>query len=181
MVGLMHSGFVLLFLTAYVIRPLDAAYNVISFGARAGGRSDSTRAFLRAWASACKSVQPATVYVPHGTFLIKAAVFKGPCKSRVTVRVDGTLVAPSDYRALGNSGYWILFFKVSRVSLLGGTFDAKGAAYWACRNSGKSCPVGARVIPFLFPFRRFTSTTPKRINIYNRFAMLKTLFTIAIP
>lgn len=119
MVRLMHSGFVLLFLTAYVLRPLDAAYNVISFGARADGRSDSTRSFLRAWASACKSVQPATVYVPPGTFLIKAAVFRGPCKSQVTVRVVGTLVAPSDYRALGNSGYWILFFNVSRVSLLG--------------------------------------------------------------
>ena len=75
---------------------------------------------------------------------MKAAVFQGPCKKNIMVRIDGTIVAP-DYRSMGNSGYWILFVQVHRVSIFGGTLDAKGAAYWACRKSGKSCPVGARV------------------------------------
>ncbi len=54
-------------------------------------------------------------------------------------------MAPTDYRALGNSGYWILFIQVNSVAVYGGTLDAKGAGFWACRKSGKSCPVGARV------------------------------------
>lgn len=122
-----------------------APFNVVSFGAKSDGRTDSTQSFLKAWASACSSVQPATIYVPRGRYLIKAAVFRGPCKNRITVQIDGTLVAPDDYRALGNSGYWLLFIQVNRLSVIGGILDAKGAGFWACRNSGKNCPVGARV------------------------------------
>ncbi|CDP19165.1 unnamed protein product [Coffea canephora] len=125
-----------------------ASFNVLSFGAKPDGRTDSTQPFLKGWASACRSIQPATVYVPRGRYLIKAAVFKGPCRNRITVKIDGTLVAPDNYWALGNSGYWLLFIQVSRLSVIGGTLDAKGAGFWACRQSGKNCPVGARSITF---------------------------------
>ncbi|TQD72997.1 hypothetical protein C1H46_041473 [Malus baccata] len=126
------------------------SYNVMKFGARADGKTDSTQAFVKAWASACSSGQGnAVMYIPKGRFLLKAVVFRGPCKTRqVTVRVDGTLVAPTDYRALGNSGYWILFIEVTGLRVLGGSLDARGVAFWACRKSGKSCPVGARSITF---------------------------------
>ncbi|XP_009366248.1 polygalacturonase-like [Pyrus x bretschneideri] len=126
------------------------SYNVMKFGAQADGTTDSTQAFVKAWASACSSGQGnAVVYIPKGRFLLKAVVFRGPCKNRqVTVQIDGTLVAPTDYRALGNSGYWILFIKVTGLRVLGGSLDARGAAFWACRKSGKSCPVGARSITF---------------------------------
>lgn len=122
-----------------------ASFNVLRFGAKPDGRTDSTQPFLRAWTSACRSIQPATVYVPRGRYLIKAAVFRGPCRNRITVQIDGTLVAPNNYWELGNSGYWLLFIKVNRLSVIGGTLDAKGAGFWACRKSGKNCPVGARV------------------------------------
>lgn len=125
-----------------------ATFNVMSFGAKADGRTDSTQPFLKAWSWACNSVLPGTLYVPKGRFLIKAAVFKGPCRNRITVRIDGTLVAPDNYWALGNSGYWILFIQVNRLSVIGGTLDAKGAGFWGCRKSGGNCPVGARVSMF---------------------------------
>nr|GMC80774.1 polygalacturonase-like [Ipomoea batatas] len=124
------------------------SYNVINFGAKPDGKTESTQSFLGAWASACRSPRPATVYVPKGRYLLKQLVFNGPCKNRISVRIDGTLVAPTDYRALGNSGYWILFSKVDGISVVGGKIDAKGAGFWACRNSGKSCPVGARSMTF---------------------------------
>lgn len=134
-----------IFLASFIfISPSNAAYNVVSYGAKSGGKTDSTQAFLKAWTAACRSTTAATMYVPKGSFLVKAAVFKGPCKSRIKIQIDGTIVAP-DYRSMGNSGYWILFIQVDRVSIFGGTLDAKGAKYWACRRSGKSCPVGARV------------------------------------
>ncbi|KAL3567263.1 hypothetical protein D5086_029914 [Populus alba] len=122
----------------------SASYNVIKFGAKPDGKTDSTQPFLKAWSAACSSASPSTIYVPKGRYLLKATVFRGPCKNKITVQIDGTLVAPADYRALGNSGYWILFIKVNRVSVFGGTLDAKGAGFWACRKSGQNCPVGAR-------------------------------------
>ncbi|KAJ6958911.1 polygalacturonase-like [Populus alba x Populus x berolinensis] len=126
----------------------SASYNVIKFGAKPDGKTDSTQPFLKAWSAACSSASPSTISVPKGRYLLKATVFRGPCKNKITVQIDGTLVAPADYRALGNSGYWILFIKVNRVSVFGGTLDAKGAGFWACRKSGQNCPVGARSITF---------------------------------
>ncbi|KAM4105627.1 hypothetical protein ACB094_04G005700 [Castanea mollissima] len=128
----------------------NAAYNVVSFGARADGKTDSTLPFLRAWGSACNSVQSATIYVPRGTFLLKPVVFSGPCKSKIVFQIAGTLVAPSDYWSIGNSGNWILFNKVSRVSVNGGIIDANGASYWSCRRAGRSCPTGSSSISFMW-------------------------------
>ncbi|KAK9205537.1 hypothetical protein WN943_015805 [Citrus x changshan-huyou] len=40
-------------------------------------------------------------------------------------------------------------FLVNRLSIHGGTIDATGAGYWACRKSGKSCPPPTRSISFV--------------------------------
>ncbi|KAJ9187196.1 hypothetical protein P3X46_002681 [Hevea brasiliensis] len=132
----------------FMIHSSNAAYNVISYGAKPDGKTDATQAFLRVWAAACSSATASTIYVPKGRYLIKAIEFRGPCKSRIRVQIDGTIVAPLDYRALGNSGYWILFIQVNGVSVFGGSLDAKGAGFWACRRAGQNCPVGARSITF---------------------------------
>lgn len=139
------THFCLLLITLFFKASNAGNYNVLSFGAKGNERTDSTVPFLKAWASACNSPTPSTIYVPKGRFLIKGIVFKGPCKNQITFRIDGTVVAPSDYRALGNSDSWILFSKVNKVSVVGGTLDGKGASYWACKTSGKNCPVGAPV------------------------------------
>lgn len=126
--------------------PISSKYiNVIKFGAKPNGKTDSTEPFIKAWQSACTSVSPATIYVPKGRYLLRNINFRGPCKSKVTFLIAGTLVAPEDYRALGNSGFWILFNHVENLVVSGGNLDAKGAGFWNCRRSGKNCPVGARV------------------------------------
>ncbi|KAM7461394.1 hypothetical protein LguiA_029515 [Lonicera macranthoides] len=123
-------------------------YNVLSFGAKGDGVRDSTGPFLKAWASACSSTQSTTIYVPKGRYFLKNVEFRGPCKSKIKVQIDGTLVAPLDYNAVGKSRSWILFIKVNRVSVVGGTLDAKGSSFWSCRKSRSNCPVGARSIMF---------------------------------
>ncbi|KAJ6418958.1 hypothetical protein OIU84_029122 [Salix udensis] len=135
----------------YIFQLSNAAsttYNVMRFGAKPDGKTDATQPFLKAWSAACRSATPSTIYVPRGRYLLKAIVFRGPCKSKITFQIGGTLVAPTDYRALGNSGYWILFIKINRVSVIGGTLDARGAGFWACRKYRQNCPVGASSLTF---------------------------------
>ncbi|KAK7256554.1 hypothetical protein RIF29_30008 [Crotalaria pallida] len=140
----------ILFIT--LLGPSQAApsykYNVIAFGAKPDGKTECTLQFIKAWESACNSLSPATIYVPKGRYLLKATNFRGPCKSKVTFLIAGTLVAPHDYRAIGNSGFWILFNQVDNLVVSGGYLDAKGSGFWDCRRSGKNCPVGARSMSF---------------------------------
>nr|DAD24033.1 TPA_asm: hypothetical protein HUJ06_025496 [Nelumbo nucifera] len=128
-----------------------ASYNVASYGAKANGKTDSSGAFLKAWAMACGSVGPAEIYVPPGRYLLNQAVrFGGKCNnSRTMIRIDGTLLAPSDYRVLGSSERWITFQGVNGVFIYGGTLDGQGSSLWSCKAAGKSCPVGARSLSFV--------------------------------
>ncbi|KAJ9173938.1 hypothetical protein P3X46_017021 [Hevea brasiliensis] len=126
-----------------------AQYNVLTFGAQPDGKTDSTKAFLAAWTRACESIKPATVYAPPGRFFLLNVVFQGPCKNNaILVRVDGTLVAPSDYRLTGNAGNWIFFQYVNGVTVSGGVLDGQGPGLWACKASGNNCPSGATSLGF---------------------------------
>ncbi|KAJ7969265.1 Polygalacturonase [Quillaja saponaria] len=128
---------------------VPVTYNVVGFGAKQDGKTDSTKAFLSAWSKACGSTWPAIIYVPPGRFLLRKAVFNGQCKSNaITIHIDGTLVAPSDYGVIGNAGNWLLFEHVSGVSVVGGILDGQGTGLWDCKNSGKNCPSGATTLGF---------------------------------
>ncbi|KAM6567743.1 hypothetical protein CsatA_026871 [Cannabis sativa] len=130
-----------------------SSFNVLmGFGAKPNGLTDSTDAFLRAWEAACASTHDTLIYVPKGRYLLRPLVFKGPCKSpHITFRIDGTLVAPQDYRVLGRAQNWLNFQRVTGVSIVGGALDAKGPALWACKaNSAKSCPSGATTLSITY-------------------------------
>ncbi|CAI0421459.1 unnamed protein product [Linum tenue] len=119
-------------------------YSVSSYGAKPDGKTDSTNAFLTAWNKACSSPSPSTVHVPAGRFYLKNVAFQGPCKTKsIMFRIDGTLVAPSDYSVIAKVGNWILFRHVNGVIVSGGTLDGQGASLWSCKAAGKSCPTGA--------------------------------------
>lgn len=120
--------------------------NVINFGAKSDGKTDSSNAFLTAWDSACGSSKPATIYVPKGNFSVKQVHFKGKCKNKAIIfRIDGTLVAPLDYNVIGNDQNWILFQGVDGVSILGGSLDGQGSGLWTCKSYSNNCPRGATV------------------------------------
>ncbi|WCJ21838.1 Pectin lyase-like superfamily protein [Euphorbia peplus] len=119
------------------------SFNVMRYGAKSDAQTDSTNAFMSAWNLACRSNKPANVYVPPGRFFVKKMVFQGPCKNNgILFRIDGTLVAPSDYKVLGYGGDWLVFWRVSGVTISGGTLEGQGAGLWACKQSGNNCPGG---------------------------------------
>ncbi|XP_068666569.1 polygalacturonase-like [Aristolochia californica] len=126
----------------------NGAYNVVNYGAKGDGETDSTRAFLSAWSSACGSTKPATIYVPAGRYLIKKATFGGPCRNnKISFKIDGTLIATTNYAVYGKEN-WLLFTGVKGVSITGGTLDGKGAGLWACKAAQKNCPDGAKSLTF---------------------------------
>ncbi|CAK9184895.1 unnamed protein product [Ilex paraguariensis] len=144
--SLLALPFLFMFFSASLAAPLT--YNVQSLGARPDGRTDSTKSFMNAWTAACASAKPTMIYVPRGRYLLRSAFFDGQlCKnSAITIRIDGTLVAPSDYNVNGNAGYWIKFQRVNGLSIYGGTLDGQGTGLWACKASGRSCPTGATTL-----------------------------------
>ncbi|GLT73679.1 hypothetical protein SLA2020_455180 [Shorea laevis] len=129
---------------------LAVTYNVMTFGAKPDGVTDSTKAFQAAWNAACGSTQAAAINVPTGRFLVGSIVFNGDsCKNNaITFTIKGTLVAPGDYNVLANAENWLAFEYVDGVSIVGGILDGKGAPLWACKMAGKSCPDGATTLSF---------------------------------
>ncbi|KAL6622858.1 hypothetical protein ACP70R_032737 [Stipagrostis hirtigluma subsp. patula] len=124
--------------------PESVVFDVGSFGAVGDGRSDDTKAFQNAWAKACSSPKPAALLVPAGKkFLVKEIVFAGPCKSQVTFKHDGTVVAPKDKADWSKpQGYphWIHFRNIDSLTVTGkGTLDGNGKVWWknSCRVNKK--------------------------------------------
>ncbi|CAH2058113.1 unnamed protein product [Thlaspi arvense] len=136
-----------LFVFLFISSCSAQSYNVLSFGAKPDGKTDATKAFMAVWETACASPRPVTIVVPKGRFLLRSLNFDGSkCKPKqVTFRIDGTLVAPADYRVIGNEDYWIFFNLLDGVTVYGGVLDAQGASLWDCKKSGKTCPSGATV------------------------------------
>ncbi|KAL6227862.1 hypothetical protein ACLB2K_001818 [Fragaria x ananassa] len=151
-----------------------STYNVLKFGAKRNGVTDSTQAFLETWSAACgTSSDSSEIYVPKGRYLLGAMAFKGDCNSHVTFRIDGTLVASPDYRVLGQANNWFSFERVSGVTIIGGALDAKGSALWACKLSTKttSCPNGATTLSF---------TNSKDIRVEGLMSLNSQMFHIVI-
>ncbi|XP_015960081.2 polygalacturonase-like [Arachis duranensis] len=150
-----------------------ATFNVLDFGAKADGRTDSSKAFTSAWAQACASAQPASILVPKGRFLVGSTTFSGQCANKaISFEIQGTLVAPSDYNILANKGTWLLFEHVDGVSIRSGVLDGQGTILWDCKNSNDgSCPSGATTLEF---------TNSKNIVISGLTSMNSQMFHIVI-
>ncbi|KAJ0963673.1 hypothetical protein J5N97_028795 [Dioscorea zingiberensis] len=125
---------------------VEANYNIVNYGAKSDGRTDSSGPLSSAWQAACTSTNSSTIYIPGGTFMLKPVTLKGPCKSnRIIVQIDGTLMAPSSYNT---DSQWIKFEHVDGVSIYGGTINGQGQTLWSCKSSNNDCPSGATSLIF---------------------------------
>ncbi|KAL0441615.1 UNVERIFIED_CONTAM: putative polygalacturonase [Sesamum radiatum] len=74
--------------------------NIDDFGAKGDGFSDDTKSFQDVWKVACSSPSRAKIVIPVDKFyLVRPTDFTGPCRSKVTLRVSGFIVAPRDPEA----------------------------------------------------------------------------------
>ncbi|CAO2838304.1 unnamed protein product [Amaranthus hypochondriacus] len=149
LISLHMNLFYIISLSLLFLAKPNAAYSVLKFGARPDGRTDSTQAFQKAWVWACKSTKRVTLDVPKGRFVVRPMYFSGPCRNVVTIRMKGTIVGPSDYRVLARSNVWLQFYNVNGLVIHGGTIDARGHSFWACRRRYGYCNHGAQSISFV--------------------------------
>ncbi|XP_052144045.1 probable polygalacturonase At1g80170 [Oryza glaberrima] len=108
--------------------------NVDSFGAAGDGCSDDTEAFLNAWKKAC-SLNNAVFLVPGGRrYKVGAARFIGPCKNRMIIQIQGTIVAPDEPSEWDPASprLWLLFSGLAGARIQGGgLIDGSGSKWWA--------------------------------------------------
>ncbi|KAI3930171.1 hypothetical protein MKW92_041835 [Papaver armeniacum] len=112
--------------------------SVADFGAKGDGKTDDSKAFLKAWKKACSSKNAVDLVIPKKkNYRLKPATFKGPCKSNITIKIDGAIEASadrSDYKR--DVRHWIIFKKIQNLVVEGdGTIDGKGDIWW--KNSCK--------------------------------------------
>ncbi|KAL2464963.1 Pectin lyase-like superfamily protein [Abeliophyllum distichum] len=137
------SLFVFLFIsTLYINVHATEIFSVTENGATPDGKTDCSQAFLSTWEKACK-VDGGTVLVPSGTYLVKSALFEGPCNGQTVFNVIGTLKA-TPTSSIGVES-WIEFSHVNGLVMIGkGVFDGQGASTWSrsvnCKAAGSfSC------------------------------------------
>ncbi|OVA01014.1 Glycoside hydrolase [Macleaya cordata] len=112
--------------------------NVNEFGAKADGTDDS-KAFKKAWEKACSSsTTEAVLVVPKNkNYLLKPVRFSGPCKSNISIKIDGAIEASadrSDYKR--DRRHWIVFENIQNFTVEGnGTLNGNGDIWW--KNSCK--------------------------------------------
>ncbi|GAB2295537.1 Polygalacturonase 1 [Dionaea muscipula] len=117
------------------------SFNVDDYGAKGDGISDDTRAFKLAWQEAC-STSGALLSVPSSKkYLLKPITFSGPCKSGITVEIDGKLLATDDRSNYKwSQRHWLLFSNIKELVVQGhGTIDGNGKIWWenSCKVNKK--------------------------------------------
>ncbi|XP_040369672.1 probable polygalacturonase At1g80170 isoform X2 [Rosa chinensis] len=115
------------------------------FGAKGDGITDDSQAFKNAWEVACSIPTRTRILIPSGrTYLIHPVDIAGPCRSKVTLMISGTIIAPINPDAwIGlNRRKWLYFHGVNHLTIEGGgTVDGMGQEWWA-RSSMSTCSNG---------------------------------------
>ncbi|KAK9690889.1 hypothetical protein RND81_09G161200 [Saponaria officinalis] len=142
--------------------------NVRSFGVRANGRTDDSRAFQAAWEKACTSVGNVTLLIPKGIYLVGPLKFRGPCTdaSSLTILMKGYLKATTDLSGYEHGSGWIEFAWIDGLTLRGGgIFDGQGPKAWPYNN----CPTSSNcdLLPTSLKFVGMNRTTIHGITSLN--------------
>ncbi|KAE8658777.1 exopolygalacturonase-like [Hibiscus syriacus] len=113
------------------------SFNVLDYGAKADGKTDSSINFIRTFKAACNFRGDAMMVIPKGNFLIGPVLFSGPCfnPSPLIVQAEGMVKAQSDisyFTGGADNTDWITFQSLKNgVILTGdGTFHGQGALTW---------------------------------------------------
>ncbi|CAA3027321.1 probable polygalacturonase At1g80170 [Olea europaea subsp. europaea] len=139
--------------TSYLSKTL--VLNINDFGAQGDGFTDDTKTLEDIWTLACSSLSHSKIVIPAGkSYLVRPINFAGPCHSKVTLRISGTIVSPRDpevWKGL-NIHRWFYFHGVKNLIIEGGgVLDGRGEEWWArsCKiNKTNPCTHAPTAITF---------------------------------
>ncbi|KAI5332555.1 hypothetical protein L3X38_022684 [Prunus dulcis] len=119
-------------------------FNVLDYGAAGDGKTDDSKAFLKAWGELCGAADepngvPTLVIPEMKAFLLQPIKFRGPCNSNgVHVQIMGKLVAPKmldGWTECESDLDWLQFKDVSNLVVDGsGEIDGQGSSWWTTTN-----------------------------------------------
>ncbi|TVT98287.1 hypothetical protein EJB05_56419 [Eragrostis curvula] len=125
-----HIAIRVLLVLSAVCAAAPEAFDITKLGATGDGKTDSTKAVMDAWTSACAATGGSTLLVPKGDYLVGPLGFTGPCKGPITVQVDGNLLGSNDLAKYNAS--WIEVTRVDNIVITGtGTLDGQGTAVYS--------------------------------------------------
>ncbi|CAK9184566.1 unnamed protein product [Ilex paraguariensis] len=140
--------------------------NVDDFGTKGDGTHDDTQAYQKAWQKACSSTRAIFVVSQKKNYLLKPIRFSGPCKSKLTMQIYGTITASSDrsdYNTQGN--HWLIFDSVQNLIVEGGgIINGNGKIWWqnSCKiNKALPC----KDAPTALTFYNGNNLIVKNLNI----------------
>ncbi|MCL7033153.1 hypothetical protein MKW94_003347 [Papaver nudicaule] len=128
-------------------------YNVIDYGAKGDGYNNDTQAFKDAWDVVCSLRSRSILEIPVGCYLVSPVDFAGPCRSKVTLKISGTIVAPNDPEVWHdlNPRKWLYFHGVKHLAIEGGVIDGMGEEWWqrSCKvNNTNPCTHAPTAVTF---------------------------------
>ncbi|KAL7162329.1 hypothetical protein ACSBR2_042750 [Camellia fascicularis] len=113
---------------------------VTDYGAKGHNFNDDTEALKDVWKVACSLSSRPKIVIPVGhTYLVRPIDFAGPCRSKITLRIFGTIVAPKDPDVWDglNRRKWLYFHGVNHLTVEGGgIIDGMGQEWWS-----RSCKI----------------------------------------
>ncbi|XP_021280857.1 exopolygalacturonase clone GBGE184 [Herrania umbratica] len=142
-------------------------FDVMTYGAKADGKTDNFEPFVKAWKAACSASAPATLVIPRGTYLTGPVVFQGPCKSSnpIAVKIEGTIKATTDISEYPTAE-WILFELIDGLIITGnGTIDGQGASVWGYNDCSHNS--GCQLLPASIKFHRVNNSVVNGISSVN--------------
>ncbi|KAK1298994.1 putative polygalacturonase [Acorus calamus] len=142
---------------------------VDDFGAKGDGVVDDTEAFRDAWKTACSLTWHTILQVPKGTYLVRPIDFAGPCQSKLTLSIAGTIVSPEDpdvWEGL-DTHKWLYFHGIDHLTVKGGgTINGMGEKWWA-----RSCKINitnpCQHAPMAITFHRCTHVKVQDLTLLN--------------
>ncbi|KAJ9536324.1 hypothetical protein OSB04_un000504 [Centaurea solstitialis] len=128
----MGKAICFLFLIAMVSRNHAIVVDIKAKGAKGDGKTDDGPALDKAWREACAGgPSPSSVLIQPGTYMVFPPIqFSGPCKGPVEIKAIGATIKAPPELARFKSDEWILFERIDRLTMIGGTFDGQGHEAW---------------------------------------------------
>ncbi|KAI3509642.1 hypothetical protein L1887_25075 [Cichorium endivia] len=153
-----------LFLIAFIASNHAAVVNIKAKGAKGDGITDDGQAIVSAWNEACGQPAPSSLLIPPGTYMVLPSIdLIGPCQGPIKITATGaTIKAPPELEKF-TTNYWIAIRNVSKLTMIGGTYDGQGRQTWAqnlCPDGGPpGCP-----LPVNLQFTNVTNSLLKYVT-----------------